>query len=368
MVPLYEPSSSSSFLYCYLKIHLLFSLSLRITGRGVWTWVCMTVSKDFWQTSTVTFYVNGQMCGSAKMNTNCNMQQPQAQVGGFPGQIANVAFFKQALTEDEVFELWKVSRQPYPALCAPPLYPCSHRKNLPLALFLKLWMYFDARIVTSVDNANKQRFKGEGPDMVALNGAEDGNSIVKEPGKWEFITAFLVRAMAVNTTLVQDSCASLGGPNVFLPLLMAPHFLKPKLTSGNTDDEEEEEERKTSTAQALEDGKTTSDTSNNDTTTATAVASSPPASPNMINNNSKKQKRKNGVKPYAAPVAVLPPNLTVPDAGPLTHVIIVETMAAMIRGSNANCWLLQGGLLASSFRTCSSVEELTEIIFRTLFC
>ena len=50
---------------------------------------------------------------------NVNINHPVGRVGGFPGQLAQVAFFKQALSDEEVSELWRVASQPYSALSAP---------------------------------------------------------------------------------------------------------------------------------------------------------------------------------------------------------------------------------------------------------
>ena len=82
--------------------------------------VCVVVNKDFWN-ATVNFYVNGQVCGSEKLGANITIQHPEGQVGGFPGQLSNATFFKQALSEEEVAELWHVSKQAYPHFSAPPV-------------------------------------------------------------------------------------------------------------------------------------------------------------------------------------------------------------------------------------------------------
>ena len=36
-------------------------------ARSTWTWVCVVVTKDFWN-ATVTFYVNGHACGASKLS------------------------------------------------------------------------------------------------------------------------------------------------------------------------------------------------------------------------------------------------------------------------------------------------------------
>lgn len=123
------------------------------------------------------------------------------------------------------------------------------------------------------------------PVLVALNCAADGVELPGTEGgrKTEPIVALLIQTEAVQTTLVHDSCSSLGGPVVYLPILMAPHFLKPHALK----------------AHARRVG----------TTSSNAETDEDPSSG-----------RGDEKRPYIAPTAVLPPNLSVPEAGPLTHV------------------------------------------------
>ena len=158
------------------------------------------------------------------------------------------------------------------------------------------------------------------PATVALNAAADG--VVppgSEAGKSEPIVALLMGSRAVHTTLVQDSCASLGGPSVFLPLLMAPHFLKPSVPSNG----------ETGNAEDTADAEQAADSTDADPETNNAPVGG--AAPRTLRNPNAIGKR-----PYIAPAAVLPPNLNVPEAGPLTHVSSCAWRLSVC-GSSCSC-------------------------------